>query len=309
MGDLKIYIAGTVWFGIAHNQPEYLKLTDPYLRKIADGVQHRLDSFHYVGKGRRLKEFKNSGVKVFLDSGAFSAYTLGATIDLDEYCNYIKENPDLVLVEDGILLAACLDGIGDPLLTYQNQKRMEAQGVTPLPVFHSGEDERYLEYYVAHYPYICLGGLVGGHTKQLEIWLDRVWGKYLLDGAGRPKCRVHGFGITSIPLMERYPWWSCDSTSWIQTASFGAITIPGYGNLEVSKESPSKHVKGHHINSLTATEREWIVSMLRSQGFDPDYIVDHYLGRATYNLWAYEQIQDAINAKSRDHIHIAQELF
>lgn len=309
--DLKIYLAGTFWFGIGKGQREYGKLTDPYLQDIAANIPHRLESYHYLLKAKTLPELKASGEKVFVDSGAFSAFTLGVTIDLVEYCDFLKKNVDIIRVDDGVYLASVLDGIGDALLTYENQKAMEAQGVTPLPCFHAGEDEAYLEHYAKNYPYITLGGLVGGGTQQLKIWLDRVWTRHLMDHRGRPKLKVHGFGITAIPLMERYPWWSVDSTSWIQTASFGAITIPGVGNLEVSKESPSKHVKGAHINSLTPIEYERTMARLIAEGFDPHYIIDNYLGRATYNMKAYQTIEDTINRQrtQRSIAPMPQELF
>lgn len=296
---LSIYMASTVWVGMAPGQGEYNKLTDPYLLDIAKNVPHRLESFHYVGSGKRLQELKDSGVKVFLDSGAFSAWTLGATIDLTEYCNYIKANKASIIDEDGILLASVLDGIGDAQLTYQNQVAMEAQGAQPLPCFHFGEDERYLDYYASKYPYITIGGCVGRTQRDLFTWLDRIWSRHLMDRSGKPRCKVHGFGITSIPIMERYPWHSCDSSSWIQTASFGAITFPGYGSLHVSKDSPSRHDRGAHLSSLTDVERSRVVDTLKSQGFDPDYIIDHYLGRFTYNLFAYQVIQAQINKKKQ----------
>jgi hypothetical protein len=309
MTDISIYMASTFWVGMAPGQPEYRKLSDPFLIDIADKVPHRLESFHYVGKGKRLSELKASGMQVFLDSGAFSAWTLGAKIDIVDYCNYIKENKSSILHEDGVLLASVLDGIGDPLLTYQNQMAMQAQGVTPLPCFHFGEDEQYLEWYVQNYPYITIGGCVGRHPKDLFTWLDRIWSKHILDARGNPKCKVHGFGITSIPIMERYPWWSVDSTSWLQTASFGAITFPGYGSLHVSKDSPSRHDKGAHLNSLSAVERERVVNTMKAQGFDPDYIIDHYLGRFTYNLFAYREIEKALNANKTQKAPMTMELW
>ena len=126
---------------------------------------------------------------MFLDSGAFSAFTLGKVIDLPAYVDYCKRNADI------IEFASVLDGIGDPLLTFKNQKAMEKLGVTPLPCFHYGEDERYLEYYIKNYDYITIGGMVPIATPQLFHWLDRIWAKYLVDGARRAKIKVHGFGL------------------------------------------------------------------------------------------------------------------
>jgi hypothetical protein len=309
---IQIYLAGTFSFGSGKYQGRWKAMTDTE-RKVADAVRHRLDSYHYVGSEVKARQLREANERIFLDSGAFSAHTLGVDLSIAEYCDFILRNDDIIRKEDGILMASVLDGIGDPLLTYRNQLEMEARGVRPLPCFHANEDERYLEYYVANYEYITLGGMVGGSTKQLMTWLDRMWGRYLLDGAGNPKVRVHGFGITAVPLMERYPWYSCDSSSWIQAAAFGAIIIPGYGNLDVSAESPKNHVRGEHISTLTEIEYERVKQIVESggHGLTIEDITQRYLGRATYNQWAFSAIEDTLNEqKARvGHPKLPMELF
>ncbi len=186
------------------------KLTEREAEVISP-FPHILESYHYVGKQAYVDHMRRRGAKVFLDSGAFSAFHLNAHISLPDYCKYIKDNMDILRVEDGAVMASVLDGIGDPLQTYRNQLEMEARGVRPLPCFHFEEDSRYLDYYVANYEYITLGGMVGATTQQLRNWLERVWENHLIDGSGRARLKVHGFGITAVPLMEEFDWYSCDS--------------------------------------------------------------------------------------------------
>lgn len=279
-------------------------------RQICTTLPHVLESYHYVYQDVYVDAMRKAGAKVFLDSGAFSAHTLGATINIVDYCDYIKRNMDIIRVEDGNLMASVLDGIGDPLQTYRNQLEMEARGVRPLPCFHFGEDERYLEHYVANYDYITIGGMVGKSVQQLMIWLDRVWNKHMVDGAGRPKCKVHAFGITSIPIMEAYPWYSCDSSSWIQMSSFGTILVPDCGTFKVSDKSPSRHDAGQHLSTMSEPEQQYLYGLLEREGFTYDRLSTEYLSRRAYNLWAFGQINASINAekgtKYRTHI---QELF
>jgi hypothetical protein len=247
---------------------------------------------------------------IFLDSGAFSAFTLGVDLKVSDYCEYIQRNSDIIRKEDGIAMASVLDGIGDPLQTWRNQYEMELRGVRPLPCFHAGEDERYLEHYVANYPYITLGGMVGSSTKQLCIWLDRMWDRYLVDGSGRAKVKVHGFGITAIPIMERYPWYSCDSSSWIQTAAFGSIVSPEHGPLNISEKSPSRHDAGQHITTLSAIEQDYVLQMLEKQGFTLERLATIYESRAAYNLWAYGVINAMMNLNKNEIFRVGlQELF
>lgn len=281
--------------------------------QIVDDIPNLLESYHYVGKQRFVNEMRAAGSKVFVDSGAFSAKSLGIDINIDDYCDYIIRNRDIIRVEDGVYMASVLDGIGNDLLTYQNQKYMERRGATPLPCFHFGEDARYLDYYVANYPYITLGGMAHNQAVVMQ-WLDRVWNNNILDGAGRPRCKVHAFGVTSVPLMERYPWHSVDSSSWIQAASFGSIYTAKYGPIAVSSKSPSRHDVGRHITTLTPIEREAVTQMLRNDGFDPERLAEVYQSRAAYNMLGYMQLNNVLNEhfQARNGVldcHAVQQLF
>ncbi len=309
---MHVYLAAVYTNSYLKGQRLYEDFND-FERNLVDSIvqpHHILESWHYVGKQKFVDEMRANQARIFLDSGAFSAHTLGVELKVSEYCDYIKRNQDILRVEDGIVMASVLDGIGDPLQTWRNQYEMELRGVRPLPCFHAGEDERYLEHYVANYPYITLGGMVGSSTKQLQLWLDRVWDKYLVDGSGRAKVKVHGFGITSVPLMERYPWYSCDSSSWIQSTSFGVIVTPKYGPLSISEKSPSRHDAGQHITTLSAIEQDHVLRYLEEQGFTLERLATVYQSRAAYNLWSYTVIETMVNASKSEtfRCHL-QELF
>lgn len=291
------------------NSGRYRNLTDLEKERV-NSLQYLLESYHYVQKQKFVDSMREDSVKVFLDSGAFSSYTQGVTVSLEGYVDYIKRNMDLIRIEDNLVMASVLDAIGDPLQTYRNQLNMEALGITPLPCFHSGEDEKYLEHYIRNYDYITLGGMVGGSKKQLMTWLDRIWDKYLVDGSGHAKIKVHGFGITSNAIMERYPWWSCDSSSWVQSAAFGTITTPDHGTINVSEKSPSRQTAGQHASTMTKEEQEYIFRMLESQGFNYERLSTVYESRAAYNMWSYSVMQNRINAEASSRFQARiQELF
>ena len=307
---MNIFMAAVFSNNYMRGQNRYAKLNDRE-RDIVHTLPHILESYHYVGGQRYVDAMRAESANIFLDSGAFSAFTLGVNIDLPTYCDYIRRNQDIIRVEDGVVMASVLDGIGDPLQTYRNQLHMEHLGAKPLPCFHAGEDERYLEWYVRNYEYITLGGMVGSSTKQLMIWLDRMWERYLTDGSGRPRLKVHGFGITAIPIMERYPWYSVDSSSWIQSAAFGSIVTPDWGPLSVSEKSPSRHDAGQHATTLTPIEQDLVLQMLEKQGFTYERLSKVYESRAAYNLWAFGVINTMMNAANNYEKFTArvQELF
>lgn len=294
---MNLFLAAVYTNAYKPGQNRYLKLTE-HEQALVRNLPNILESYHYIGSQRIVDQMRADNAKVFLDSGAFSAFTLGATIDLPEYCNYINRNRDLWRVEDGDMMCSVLDGIGDPLKTYQNQLAMEQLGAKPLPCFHFGEDERYLEWYVANYSYITIGGMVGKPSETLRVWLDRIWEKYMIDGSGRPRLKVHAFGITAVPIMQRYPWYSVDSSSWIQAAAFGSIFTPDWGPIAVSEKSPSRHDAGRHLTTLTQVEQEAVLTTLEKQGFTLERLSTVYESRAAYNLYAYGVLNAIMNAQN-----------
>jgi hypothetical protein len=52
----------------------------------------------------------------------------------------------------------------------------------------------------------------------------------LTDPAGNPYVKTHGFGATGQSILLRYPWFSCDSTSWTMAPSYGQVPVPVYEN-------------------------------------------------------------------------------
>lgn len=306
---MNLFLAAVYTNAYKPGQNRYLKLNE-HEQNIVQNLPHILESYHYINSQKIVDQMRADNAKVFLDSGAFSAHTLGVTIPIEEYCDYIKRNMDILRIEDGVVMASVLDGIGDPLKTWRNQLTMEALGAKPLPCFHFGEDPRYLDWYVERYDYITIGGMVGKSVDSLITWLDRIWEKNLVDGSGNAKIKVHAFGITSVTIMERYPWYSCDSSSWIQSAAFGSVVSPDYGPLSVSTKSPSRHDYGRHVTTLSEPEKEHVLKMLEEQGFTLERLSTVYESRAAYNLWSYGIINAMVNAgKEKNKFIMTQELF
>lgn len=259
----------------------YSRLTEAE-RGMRHSCENFLESYHYIHRESAVAKIRRDGVKVFLDSGAFSAFTQGVTIDIGRYCDYIHRNADI------IEFPSVLDAIGDCDGTWRNQEDMQRRGVRPLPCFHFGEPTEVLDYYVANYDYITIGGMVPISTPQLRIWLDRIWDEHLTHPDGTPKVKVHGFGLTSLPLMFRYPWYSVDSSTWVQWAANGMILIPGKaGQVDVSNKSSRRKQAGQHLDSLPEIMTKAIEDEIRSFGGDPDRLRDLYYSRWAWNAFAF----------------------
>jgi len=247
-------------------------------RKWQSLINKRLLSFWDISQNQFNIPFAfelsmETKVDIFLDSGAFSAFTQGVEIDINEYIEFIKAH------KDHLEVYANLDVIGSPEGTWRNQRRMEKAGVNPLPCFHYGEDPKWLQMYLSRgYDYIALGGMVPISTPDLRIWLDDIWKNYLTDKDGMPIIKVHGFGLTSNSLMRRYPWWSVDSTSWVMTGRMGGVYVPKFKDgkydysedcwkVQVSNRSPSKNEAGKHLESFSPIARQNIEKYFTAKGF------------------------------------------
>ncbi len=218
-------------------------------------------------------------VDLFLDSGAFSAWSKGSEIDIQEYIQFIKKHEDVINVY------ANLDVIGDAEATYKNQRVMEKAELSPLPVFHYGSPEKYLKRYLQKHPYISLGGMVPVSTQALVPWLDYIFEQYITDSKGLPIVKVHGFGLTSLKLMLRYPWYSVDSTSWVTTGRMGSIYVPRFRagqwlydenswKMAVSNRSPNTKEAGQHIETLPPMQKQIILDYIHDKGYK--------LGKSTF---------------------------
>lgn len=281
----------------------YSKLT-PEEVSMRESCENFLESYHYIHKESAVAKIRRDGIKVFLDSGAFSAFTQGVTIDIARYCDYIHRNADI------IEFPSVLDAIGDCDGTYRNQMEMERRGVRPLPCFHYGEPTEVLDHYVANYDYITIGGMVPISTPQLKIWLDRLWAEHLTNADGTPKIKIHGFGLTSLPLMFRYPWYSVDSSTWVQWAANGMILIPGKaGQVDVSNRSSRRKQRGQHLDAHPEIITRAIENEIREFGGDPDRLRDLYYARWAWNAWAFPKYAESKKWENAIFTTVEQRLF
>lgn len=252
--------------------------------------------------------------RLFLDSGAFSLYALAkkdvlATggnpndpkqlykwfVDgkgpskqfkdyLDRYAAFVKKHIDVLDVY------ASVDVILHPQLTWKSQQYLEKKhGLSPLPCIHFGSDLKWIHHYLDRgYEYIAFGGSASIRTTtQTYIqWADRAW-DVVCDSPGRlPRAKVHGFAMTSVPIMFRYPWFSVDSTSWTVHARNGSILMPRWANgkyiynsrtwkIGVSDRSPEiSREDSLHYSVLPANARAVVDRYIAEHGY--------VLGKSTY---------------------------
>lgn len=186
-------------------------------------------------------------INMMLDSGAFSIWRRGSlelekpehlrtpiVILREEYRDALKYLGNTIFV--GINLDVIPGELGrDPTgnevedaasQSWDNYEFLRDSGCNVMPVFHYGESFEWLDQMVkSGATYIGLGAIARVRTQEREVWLDKVFGM-LCGDSGLPCVKVHGLGVTSLRIMQRYPWYSVDSTTAQVVSSHGGVMLP-----------------------------------------------------------------------------------
>lgn len=285
--------------------------------------------FSYVGDKSGIKKWEthtqeinnNSTSKLFVDSGAFTAWTKGAEINVDEYIEWLNQRPYITLfgqvdsipgqinktpTNEEVAIAA--QKTWENYL-YMRERVNNVDGL--LYTFHVGEPYEYLKQALEwtdengeHIKYIALGGMVGKPMPVKEHFLDRCFD--IIKNSSNPNVKTHAFGMTSLSLLQRYPITSADSTSWIMTAVTGSVFSP-YGTICLSKETvyvgkdteeldknkgtifpktdkTSKNLNQSNFINLPESKQQTIIDYIEKSGFSLEELQTDYKQREIFNI-------------------------
>lgn len=276
--NMKIYLAG--------NKPE-----------LTQEQENRLMSYHTIMErkaesgGEADFRYKN-GFPIFLDSGAFSAHTQGAEIDVDEYINYINQR------DDHLTCFAQLDTIPGKFgqhktkhdmdeaakKSWENYLYMVERVKSPkklMPIYHQGEDFKYLDQilnYRSQVDYMGISPANDLSTKQKEYWIAECFKR--IKKSKNPNIKTHAFGMTSLRLLEKFPFYSADSTSWLMTGRTGGI-MTKFGTIVISDNQTNDPKHAIHLPKKFKKELEKYVE---SFGFTLTELKDEYKKRMLFNI-------------------------
>jgi hypothetical protein len=290
------------------------KEADRYLRDT-----NKLRLLSYVNERNLLEswiEEQHSG-RLFVDSGAYTVAHSGANVDLDGYIEYINNHPD-------IKIWAELDVIPYPTLnpktavecsenSWKNYLYMRERINTDcriLPVFHFGEPEDAL-YRILNTPvngklsdYVCIGGRHGVSTVEQIAYFNRIW--KIIRSSDNPKVRVHALGITVPEILERFPFYSADSTTWLQVAINGGILTRDLDTITISNNQTSL-IK--HIDNRPSEAKEFIQTEVAKLGYTLEELCEDYKARLIYNIDVMQQWADNYVLRERSGEYETLELF
>jgi len=200
------------------------------------------------------RQYPTPGVKTILDSGAYSAWKSGTTIDSNEFFEQAKSE-----AWDEV---AALDVIGDAQQSYNNAFGMQALGLTTLPVFHYGEPWNMLTDYKAGFNNrVALGGITSiGSVKKMK-WLEQCFARAY-------PCKFHGFGIGSKEPLMAFPFVSADTASWGSVHMYGrSQAAPGLKMPKLEEGKRAEHYDlrfeiNHYLDMEAEVQERWRAELL-----------------------------------------------
>ena len=231
-----------------------------------------------------LKDNPGHGGKLVVDSGAYSAWSRGIEFDMDEYIDYLHTS-GAIDIAFWVAEADVIPGhMGSEPTQEENEQAPEESWQNYLymiervrwpkkvvPIFHQGEDfkhlRRMLEYRFKdgeHIPYIGISPSNDVHMSERISWYDQVW--KIIKESPNPDVLTHNFGMTNISVMEQYPSYSSDSSTWLRSASLGNIQIVVDGKMKtfyVSDRQPNIH---NHIDKMSPAVKDAIEEVCKKIG-------------------------------------------
>lgn len=277
------------------------------------GCRKRLLSW-YANTKEEIREYHDAVIDRpsfgILDSGAFSVWNKGGSIDILDYCNIvltrlkyfdIAANLDVIPGKKGMPANqitkemtehAAADGWKNLLhlqrFMIENNKPQYANRI--MPIYHQGEDIKWLKMMVDNgFEYIGISPSNDYQTAQRMFWLDTVF-NYLRSLFSMPM--THGYAVTSEVLMETYPWMSVDSSSWVQAGGLGQVYTP-FGNVCVTDREDMMGKPGAMNGRNWSFEmKNRIISYFKEIGFTLDELMNDYKNRWKANaiyILSYER--------------------
>lgn len=243
-------------------------------------------------------------INLVLDSGAYSLWKKQQRLTVGQYIKFIQRFDDVLWHYVNLdVIPGQWGRVPSPAQVeasaqegWNNLITMRKEGLNPIPVYHMGERRYWLDKMLGEgFEYIGISPANDRTTKQKIEWLDETFG-YLCGTKGFPTVKTHGFGVTALPILFRYPWFSVDSITWLLVAAYGGILVPqrsrdgGYcfatsPNVVAFSDKPSAAALDHgkHFDGMGEASQQYVLNYLNEEGFDIKELRTNYLARQRVN--------------------------
>lgn len=235
----------------------------------------QVNNRNYIHKHFDAQNANKTHGKLLIDSGAHSAHTKGISLDLDEYMGFVNDNIDKISLYvqvdkiPGVYRQPKTqkDWLEAPKLSWENYlyMREKSKDYTKLvPVFHQGEDFKWLQNLCdykfsdgSQIPYIGLSPRGDVSLKAKYDFCAECFS--VIQSSSQPDVKTHAFGATSLAMLERLPFTSADSTTWVLVSAYGQVWIPTgiTGDAVDDTVGVKLGVSKENISHPTATQTYW----------------------------------------------------
>jgi len=214
---------------------------------------HVLNSFAYAGGLDKLEYVPEN---LTLDSGAFTAWNAGKSVDIHKYVEFCHKwmavKPDLKAVNLDVIpgergrTSTKAEREAGMEQSLKNADYLRGQGITIEEVFHQDEPFDFLDLLISRMqPNEVLGISPRNdvNKKQRIIWLKQIL-KHMVDKYGKDNIpKTHGLAVTNPDSINAFPFYSVDSSTYVNPMRFGAV-IDEYGRGMSTKEYLGFNARG-----------------------------------------------------------------
>ena len=271
------------------------------------GERHILEDY------MKYRHENNTATKLLIDSGAYSIHRSGAEVNLQDYIDYLNDH---VGEFEGIAQLDEIPGkLGKPKTlkdyevaaekSWENYQYMVTKVIDykkVMPIFHQGDPIKYLHLMLSykhpdgtHIEYIGISPANDQPINSKNRWLDKVFN--IIKKSENPNVKTHGFGYTSLKHLQRYPFYSADSTSWLMTAANGSI-ITKWGTIPASEMTKGDT---NHVCHLIGEERKEFLAECERYGITEEQLATEYLKRMEWNVKYLKEWSESYEYKPSNH--------
>lgn len=142
--------------------------------------------------------------------------------------------------------------------SFENQCYMEADDLSPVPVWHDGWSDDRLAHYAENYPYVAVGGLVGQKkaTRYYTSLARRIISKF-------PDTKFHFFGMgVTADFFKDYKPYSVDFSTYLNPVKYGLeVILDKTGHLKCSEMDEQSKDRIRHDKEF---RREKIIEAIQN---------------------------------------------
>lgn len=195
---------------------------------------------------------------LILDSGAFTAWSAGDTVDIHEYARWAlaaqAKHPHVQIINLDVIpgergRSSTHEEREEAMtLSLKNADTLRSYGLPTLEAFHQDEPLHYLDHLVQraeqHNTPACISPRDDVHQGKRLTWLREVMAHILRTRGPTNFPPFHGLGVTSREMLLTLPFQTSDSSSWSSLERFGS-----YKHARTGKTLQANEVFPHTRNA------------------------------------------------------------